>query len=1092
MTLLDQVDYGPGVNDVWGWVHPVDSSEYALVGLNTGLSIVDVTDPTDATEIKFIPGPSSTWRDIKTWGNFAYITNENSNDPESGILVVDLTNAPNISDDDWFIWAPDFPGEGQLLSSHNIYIDEFGYAYLPGSNLNGGGMVIIDVFSNPGNPVFVSMAPSVYAHDVYVRDNKMYASEIYGGNLSIYDVSDKQNIPLLASQPTPFAFTHNAWLNDAGDVVFTTDEKANAPVAAYDISDVNDIVELDQFLPIETLGEGVIPHNVHVWEDWLIISYYTDGGIIADASKPDNIIEVGNWDTFLGGSGGFSGVWGAYPFLPSGIILLSDRGTGLHVCGATYVRACWLEGKVTDLDTDLPIFGAQAVIDVAQANIATSDLIGEYKTGIATAGTYDVTFSATGYYSKTVQADLDNGVLTILDVQLEPIASYNVVGQTVKAADGSAVPGATIELDGEQNFTITSDDNGNFTLNNVAVGDYTIYAGAWGYQLTVIPGLTVDDQTGTVTITLDQGYEDDFAIDLGWTTESTATTGHWVRGEPIGTTSGGQDANTDFDISGDIGDQCFVTGNGGNDAGFDDVDNGVVTLTSPPMNLSGYADPVLSYYSWFYNSGGNGTPNDALEVRISNGIEEVILENITTSNSDWNPIATFHLVDYLAITDNMQITFETSDLPASGHLVEAAVDGFKVVDDIPYPMFTNSGTEGCSPFTVQYNDSSDSTATWTWTFEGGDPLVSNDQNPVVVYNTAGEYDVTLEVVTNDGNSYTIVRPNGITIGATPSASFSANVTGENVDFTNTSSGGNTYSWDFGDGEISNLETPNHSYDMVGTYTVSLTVMNDCGSETITQDVVITAIQPTASFSASEEEGCSPFVVEFTDLSAGAPDTWEWEFEGGDPATSSDQNPTVTYNSAGEFSVTLTVTNAAGNSQAIQTDVIVVGESPLADFTFTVNGPEVTFTNSSVGNDFEWALGDGTITDENEPNHTYTATGEFEVTLTVTNDCGSQAYTQTVSITSLTSVNELDGSVYDLAVSPNPFSEQFIVDYELKQQFQTAQLNVYNVLGTMVSTFDLQADKGTVSMGETIQISGVYFLRLAVDGKVGKAVRIVKL
>ena len=151
--------------------------------------------------------------------------------------------------------------------------------------------------------------------------------------MGIYDVTDKQNITQLATQPTPYNFTHNVWVNAENTVAFTTDEKANAPVAAYDITDLNDIRELDQFRPVATLNENVIPHNTHTWNNWLITSYYTDGGIIADASRPENIIEVGNWDSFLGGNGGFNGAWGAYPFLPSGLVLLSDRS-----------RVCWSAG----------------------------------------------------------------------------------------------------------------------------------------------------------------------------------------------------------------------------------------------------------------------------------------------------------------------------------------------------------------------------------------------------------------------------------------------------------------------------------------------------------------------------------------------------------------------------------------------------------------------------------------------------------------------------------------------------------------------------------------------------------------------------
>ncbi|MEO1257634.1 MAG: choice-of-anchor B family protein [Bacteroidota bacterium] len=1088
MTLLDQIDYGPNANDIWGWVDPDDGTEYALVGLVNGFSIVDLTDPTDIQEVIRIDGPSSTWRDIKTWGDHIYVTNETSN----GVLVVDMTDAPNNIT--WFDWTPDIPGLGTLSRCHNLYIDEFGYCYLSGCNLNSGGMLIVDVFSDPGNPQYVSAAPPVYSHDVYVRDNKMFASEIYVGNMTIYDVSDKQNIVQLGTQNTPFNFTHNVWLNDAGDVAFTTDEKANAPVAAYDISDYSDIVELDQFLPIETLGEGVIPHNVHVWEDWLIISYYTDGGIIADASRPDNIIEVGNWDTFLGSSGGFSGVWGAYPFLPSGLVLLTDIGTGLYVCGADYVRACWLEGKVTNMATGAPIFGASVSINSQQANFATTDFIGEYKTGQALPGSFDVTFTASGFYPKTVSADLENGILTILNVELEPLTSFSVSGQTIRQEDGSPAAGASVFFDGDQDFEIFSDANGNFTIDDVIIGDYTIYAGGWGFLLEVIDNYTVDGTNGPLTIELTRGYQDDFATDLGWTTSGTAERGQWERGEPIGTfTGGGAIVNPEFDIDSDFGDQCYVTDNRGGDVSDFDVDNGTVILTSPPMDLTTYGDPVVSYNTWFWQGGPFGTPNDALEVRVSNGIEEVVLEIITNSASSWNPTASFRLLDYIDLTDNVQVIFETSDLPGSGNWVEAAVDAFLVVDEAAYPPFAATQTNGCLPHTVQFSDMSDSTATWTWTFDGGNPATSNEQNPTVEYTQTGVYNVTLEVETNSGITYVIERPNYISVGMAPTADFAADITGEVATFTNNSMGGGTYTWDFGDGTTSNEEDPSHSYNAVGTYTVALTVTNECGTNTYSQDVLVLAIPPVVGIGVSSTDGCTPFVVEFTDESTGAPDTWNWTFLGGDPAISNEQNPTVTYNTPGTWSVMLTVSNAAGESTVQETQLITVSPSPEAAYNYTVNGPEVTFVNTSAnGDSYVWDFGDGTTSTEFNPFHTFPGVGEYEVTLTVESDCGFVAFTQNIVIDEATATKFLDETAFQLSVAPNPFRSQFNLNYDLKGAFGQAQVAIFNVLGEQLTTRAINTASGSLSLGEELTHSGVYFIRLVVDGKAGKAVRIVKM
>ena len=1088
MTLLDQIDYSQNTNDIWGWFDPVDSTEYALVGTTTGVSIVSLADPSNAQEVAFIPGPNSTWRDLKTWGNFVYVTNESSD----GLLVIDMTNHPaNIT---YTYWAPDLPGLGVLSSCHNLYIDEFGVCYLAGCNLNGGGIIFVDVATTPGNPQFIAAGPPVYNHDVYAQNNIMYSSEIYAGELGIYDVSDKQNVVKLAAQQTPFAFTHNAWVNAAGDVVFTTDEKANAPVAAYDISDLNNIVELDQFRPVATIGQNVIPHNVHVWEDWLIISYYTDGGIIVDASRPSNLIEVGNWDTFLGGNGGFSGAWGAYPFLPSGLVLLTDINNGLYVCGANYVRACWLEGTVTDSQTGLPILGASVHIESSQANAATTKSDGHYETGQAIAGTFDVTFSALGYETKVVQASLENGVLTILDVALDPVSSYAISGQAVKASDGSPVAGAQVYLSSSMgNFSAVADANGNFTFPGVFAGNYELFAGAWGYLHKHIASFSVGAGTPQpLIITLNKGYQDDFILDLGWTESHTASTGWWVRDVPIETTNGGQAVNPGADVPDDLGTMCYMTGNGGGGAGNDDVDNGTVTLTSPLMDLSNYSQPVLSYRTWFVNSGGNGNPNDTLKVFVSNGTDVVLLESIAQNNPAWNPTSEFNLVDYISLSDKMQVIFETSDLPGSGHLVEAAVDQFLVEDVSPYPVFSASATAGCQPLTVTFTDNSDSTATWNWTFAGAEPASSTEQNPTVTFNSPGTFTVTLEVVTNDGNTYTITRPDLITVQAAPTADFDYDVSGGQVTFTNTSAYGQNFEWDFGDGSpVSNVMEPMHNYQEPGIYTVSLTVSNDCGTAILQQDVLILQVAPVAGFSTSTPSGCAPLTVQFTDTSTGAPNAWEWQFPGGQPATSTEQNPTVVYNEAGTYSVTLTVSNDVGESQVVQSQFIEVMAEPVAAFEAVANLAEVTFTNNSQnGLSYEWDFGDGSTSTEENPVHTYAASGEYQVSLTVSNDCGFAVASQILNIV-ITATNELAPELYSLTATPNPFGEELTVNYHLDQAFSQANLEVYDALGRRVLTKTLSGNEGSIRLSDELKRNGLFLLRLRVDGKLGKAIRIAR-
>lgn len=670
MTLRSTVTYNVDLNDVWGYEQ--DGREYALVGLNNGVNIQDVTDPDNPVDMGTATGYNSIWRDIKTWDGFAYVTNEEN----GGVMVIDLRQLPTpITENDYYDWQPNVFGQGQLSACHNIYIDEFGWGYLAGcSGINQGGIIFVDFFTTPGTPILGGLGANVYSHDVYVRDNLMYSSEINAGFLSIYNVSNKSNPTFINSQETPFAFTHNAWLSDDSQTVFTTDERGNAPVAAYDISDLFDIKEVDRFIPITTVNQGVIPHNVHVWKDWLIISYYTDGCIIVDASRPSNLIEVGNFDTWLGGDGGFDGVWGAYPFLPSETVLATDIGNGLYVMTPDYKRACWLEGKVTNLVTGENLNNVDINIDALQSNNARTDFSGTYQTGLADAGTYEVVFEKEGFIPVVRNVDLQNGVLTELDIEMEPVLT--VQGTVINANTGNPVPFPEVALVGaSSSFSMQGDADGNFILGGFLAGNFTIYGGAWGFQ--TVEADIVANSSQVIELQVKPGYRDEFILDLGWETTGDATKGHWERGEPQGTTNGGALSNPEQDLPGDIGDFCYVTGNGGGAAGDHDVDGGATWLTSPIMNLATLIRPTVVLHYWFYNEGSIGPPTDYMNIYVDNGIEQVLLEAVSHSSSVWRGPAEYDLEKFIAITEEMRIMVEAVDIE-SANFVEAALDGFEV------------------------------------------------------------------------------------------------------------------------------------------------------------------------------------------------------------------------------------------------------------------------------------------------------------------------------------------------------------------------------------------------------------------------------
>jgi len=676
VSLVGSLEYNEDLNDIWGYRAP-DSTEYALVGVTDGFSIVSLADPANPTEVAFIPGDESIWRDIKTFGEYAYITTDEGND---GLLVVDMTDLPNSVES--YFFKPTLLN-GTIERCHNLYIDEQGYMYLAGCNINNGGVLIYDVFTDPYNPVFVNNTPGGYAHDVFTKDDIMYSSNLDNG-LRIFDVTDKNDLVLKNITTTPFNFTHNAWATDDNSVVFTTDELANAPVGAYDVTDLDDVKELDQFRPSNTLGEGVVPHNAHVWGDYVIVSYYSDGCIILDATHPDNLIEVGNFDTYIPNTTGFNGAWGAYPYLPSGLILVSDIQSGLYVLEPNYIQGCYLEGAVTDITDNSALNNVSITINSGAPNFEQTDVFGTYKTGQATAGTFEVTFTKPGYFDLTTSAVFENGMITFLNVQMTPKAIINITGIALRNEDDVELDNVAVFAlsDQGQLFNTISNSDGTFSLENIFEGDYQFYAGKWGY-FHKAELLTLPLADNTVTLKLDIGYQDDFFFDFNWTTSGNAETGEWELGVPDGTFFQGQISNPNVDVEGDLGQECYVTENSSsNNVGAADVDAGETILTSPIMDLTIYNQPIVSYRTWFFNDGGDGNPNDDYIISISNGTDTVVLETITESLSEWRTESSFVIPNFISVTDSMTIIATTQD-QGEGHLVEAGFDAFIVNEGMP-------------------------------------------------------------------------------------------------------------------------------------------------------------------------------------------------------------------------------------------------------------------------------------------------------------------------------------------------------------------------------------------------------------------------
>jgi PKD repeat protein len=247
---------------------------------------------------------------------------------------------------------------------------------------------------------------------------------------------------------------------------------------------------------------------------------------------------------------------------------------------------------------------------------------------------------------------------------------------------------------------------------------------------------------------------------------------------------------------------------------------------------------------------------------------------------------------------------------------------------------------------VQFIDTTTNTPTsWAWSFGDGNTAVV--QNPVHVYTLPGTYTVTLTASNNAGSS-TKTRSDYITAQlAVPLASFTANATSGTepfaVQFNDTSDNSPTYwHWYFGDSDTSSDPDPVHVYSDPGSYTVVLTVSNSEGSNSTSRAKYIDvsrSLSPVTSFTADTTTGIVPLTVRFTDTSTNSPASWKWNF--GDGSTSTDQNPSNTYTSAGTYTVILTASNNAGSKTATSNNYIVVTSGVVNPATTVPTVEEVT-------------------------------------------------------------------------------------------------------------------------------------------------------
>ncbi len=331
----------------------------------------------------------------------------------------------------------------------------------------------------------------------------------------------------------------------------------------------------------------------------------------------------------------------------------------------------------------------------------------------------------------------------------------------------------------------------------------------------------------------------------------------------------------------------------------------------------------------------------------------------------------------------------------------------------------NQSGECASATTVQYFDQSlNEPDSWLWQFPGGTPSISTDQNPIVFYNTPGSFGATLEVSNANGTDVATLN-NIVFVKGLPTALFSINRNYRTVSFVNLSLDADSYLWEFGDGAFSTLENPEHTYVNDGIYIVNLTAYNECGDHFM-QDFAVVITPPEPAFVADVRSGCDEITVSFTNFSTTNAVDFNWIFEGGNPVSSTEQHPVVVYSEPGSFDVSLRVSNAAGVNELIETNYIVVQESPSSAFDYSVNDLTITFTDlSQYADNVRWEFGDGNSSTQRNPVHTYATEDVFTVLMITENSCGIDTAIATLTnrptidfVHAQASVTEddLDGSV----------------------------------------------------------------------------------
>jgi gliding motility-associated-like protein len=367
-----------------------------------------------------------------------------------------------------------------------------------------------------------------------------------------------------------------------------------------------------------------------------------------------------------------------------------------------------------------------------------------------------------------------------------------------------------------------------------------------------------------------------------------------------------------------------------------------------------------------------------------------------------NPAPTRAHWDFGDSTTSLQINPVKAFAAAGVYPVKLVSDFGTCRDSITLPVtvlqkpaadFSATNNHGCkAPLTVPMNAIPANAASYKWL--SGDGQTATGRNPVFTYLLPGVFDVTLMVTNSSGCTDTITkkrftdirRPQVILTNLPQQGCVPYNFQPGFSILTNDSI--TSYSWDFGDGHTATGASPVNIYTDSGTYTVKLvyTTASGCTDSTIVNKAVRVGNIPNPALDASPRISCAFQSIQFTDKSTGGIDSLFWQF--GDGASSNARNPLHAYSDTGYFSITLDVTSNGCTNKITLPDFIYI-RPPVARFAdSSVCADRFTrwFMDESIGAlSWSWDFGDGHTDNVPNPRHTYTAPGNYTVSLTVRNN-----------------------------------------------------------------------------------------------------------